>query len=132
MDFLTELESRNNFCSCANLRQLFDLRKRTEEAERRYFVSYENADLETPQPKHRGFLEDCLRMAGEFEGLKSEYYIELQRRIESRDVFLQTYDSITRKPVSEIFLDEVTFSKQKGLLITANCSVCRTQIEVFD
>jgi hypothetical protein len=131
-DFLRELEARNSSCDCEDLQILYRLRKATETAQARYLTTYGNVNLDRPLPEDERFLRQGLKENEAFENAKQGYYRELQTRVKEGEVSLQAHAPDKRSVSSRVSLLDLTDFKEKGFLITANCSRCGTQIDVID
>ena len=130
-EYFSQLERKNGYCECDNLRELFEKIKRTEELEANCDFYKRNIDLENPRKED---LQIIIKYRDEFLNLRSaarEYHKFLGKCVKDNKVvlFLHSLEDLTARKISVLERNSL-LRKEKDAIFSYHCASCGQQIDV--
>jgi hypothetical protein len=130
---LDYFEQFSSYCECPQLSDLFEKSRTASNLENRCNFFKSNVDLDNPRPEDRAILKDYLKAVEELENAATSYHQLLYKSAEEGKLTFTQYDSQTRKPIKSLNLKEAIESEKTiDTLITINCTICGTQIDLVE
>jgi hypothetical protein len=129
--YLERLESKNGYCDCPELQELFNERKVAENLSVRCQFFKDNAEFEHPTESDRKFLLDYRNAIEDLNSVARLYHIDLRKKVEAGEVSLTLHDiqTLSKFRISPRRMKELLDKAQKPI-ITYNCSLCSQQIDI--
>jgi RNAse (barnase) inhibitor barstar len=130
-EYLQQLMSKNNYCSCPQLSDLSKLRKESEKLEKICNEFDSTLDFENPKKEDLDILLDYLSTRKKFEANIEKYNSQLSSLLNKGylKLNLHTYKgSWKKRKISTKYLEKLSTKS----LVTINCASCNQQIDILN
>jgi len=125
------LVSKNGYCECDGLSELFQQMKKAEQFRDKCNHFKMEAELDTPREDDFNYLMTYKASVLEFHKQVYVYFKMVANYIEANKLKLVVHDEALRKPVREVGKEEHVKLLEDGCIITVTCPDCGQQIDVL-